>query len=201
MHSHESNGLFHIDNPEKHDVRYFAMLNNAVAVIDTSLEGGKNAESFAYYQYLLNVELPKCPLDFNLTSEQSQALKQGIAKLSLIQALLEQGNKSSTLYTNEFLDDLIHIINMQSIASGNSCYLPSGWQGKIGESGHFAGLKFRRLENGHHAISVLNQGSGAEYHSRIIGSNRNKGIYQSHEYEVDLQRKNGLQFLYQLIAL
>lgn len=198
MQGRDQDSVFFIENPESHEPCYFAMLNNAVALAGTSLEGGKLACAIAYYRYLLHVKLPNCPLDFNLSQQQVQALKKGMANLVVMNDILLV--MAQIMGGDEFMQQLLQTMDEQ-IKDAGVCYLPCGWVGKPGEAGHFAGLKCRRLENGHYALSIINKGEGARYHAQIILRQRNKCIYQSHEYEVDLHSKNGHQLLQHLLEL
>lgn len=186
--------------PEHHDTKYFAMLNNAVAVTDTKLEGGNNSESLAYYHYLLNFEMPAdCPLELTLTTQQKDALYHGITDLIQIQDLLEDSDDSGILNTKDGLNKIIDAIITNTKQSG-VCYLPSGWTGE--PSGHFAGLKVRRLENDRFAFSIINHGGGIQYHRKVSNTGgKDKYIYQSDEYAVDLQSDNGRKLLQQLLEL
>ena len=190
-----------IDNPEQHDIRYFAMLNNAVAISDTELEGGNNAGAFAYYLYLLNIKLPNCPPELNITRDQFaafSALEKGMTDLLQLQKFLQKSFDDSTLYTKQGMDDVIKAIEKNSHYTG-VCYFPSGWMGK---PGHFAGLKLRRIENGRYAFSILNHGAGAEYHRKVSKSGyKEKHSYQSDEYEIDLQSENDRELLQKLLEL
>lgn len=175
------------------------MLNNAAAVNDTQLEDARNSESIAYYDYLLSLELHDCPVKFNITSEQSAALQKGITDLKNIQELLQAHYDKDRLYTYEGMNAVIKAIHANSQEYG-TCYLPSGW---TGEPGHFAGLKLRRLENGHYAFSILNHGDGMVYHRKVSGNEggKEKYIYQSDEYDIDLKTNNGRELLQKILEL
>src|SRR5579862_4253029 len=91
---------FQIDNPEQHDIRYFAMLNDAVAISgDEDLEGGTPRKALAYYNYLLHIKLPNCPIGFNLKEAQETALKKRMNNLVKFNALLEKLHTEGTLFT------------------------------------------------------------------------------------------------------
>ncbi len=200
---------FHIDNIEPHDVRYFAMLNNAVAICgDNQLEGGTPRDALAYYNYLLNIQIPNCPSSFNLVGQKSVHLKQPQLKaltvrmdnLAKMNALMEGLFATNSLYTKEGLDKVISAID-KNCAENNVSYLPSGYRNKD-EGGHFAGLKARKLENGHYAFSCLNHGDGMQYHQKTsISGDKVKSSYQSDEYEIDLQSEEGREFLQRILEL
>jgi hypothetical protein len=81
-------------------------------------------------------------------------------------------------------------------------YIPSGW---IGKPGHFAGMKLRSLGagEGHYALSVINHGAGInKYHHKATNSGtKDKFIYQSDEYEIDLLSDVGHEFLKRYLEL
>lgn len=198
MRSHKPDEVFQIDNPVEHDIKYFAMLNNAVAIADTKLEGGSNAKAFDYYNYLLNLKLPHFPLEFNLTREQEQHLKDGIANLIKIQTLINESYKNGNLFTKQGMDQVLTVIEEHSKQLG-SCYLPSGWRG---DPGHFCGLKLRPLEDGHYAFSLLNHGGGISYHLLAPKSgSKDQYIYQSNEYDIDIKSEEGRELLQRLFEI
>lgn len=77
---------------QKHDERYFAMLNNAVAIKDTSLEGGEDSQAFDYYDYLVN-NPQDCPIDFDIDINKIKAVEEGISKLIAINHLIDDNYK------------------------------------------------------------------------------------------------------------
>ena len=189
---------------QAHQVRYFAMLNNAVAIEGTEYEGGLNSKAIAYYEDLLNLELPHCPVNLNIGLKKTAILKQKLADLKEVTLLLENhykqvlGNKISH-DSSKLVNEVLRHIEKASIETG-VCYFPSGWRNNDG--GHYATLKLRRLANGHYALSLLNHGGGMEYHRRLSQSgSKQKRCYQSNEYEVDLTSENGRLLLQYLIGL
>ena len=193
-------GLFQIDNAKYFDPRYFAMLNNAVAVSgNKQLEGGNPGDALAYYHYLLNIKLPNCPLSFNLTDKQATALESGFANIIKLNELLEKSHADGTLHTKEGLNIVIIAIRNNSQATGVS-YFPSGYTGD--PTGHFAALKIKKLENGHDALPVLNHGEGMQYHRKIVQSgSKDKRSYLSNDYGADLKTDNGRELLQRIIQL
>lgn len=200
MQKNDIDDPFQIDNAEEHDLRYFAMLQDAVAVSgDSRLEGGKHEEALAYYKYLLNIKLPNCPLNFQLTDTQSKAINENIANIIQMTELLQRSYQDETINSRHELVNVISAIQKFSSKSG-VCYMPSGYNNNSG--GHFAALKLRKLENGHFAFSVLNHGEGMQYHQALgVSGTKEKRSYQSNEFEIDLQTDNGRDFLEKILEL
>lgn len=198
-----------IDNIQTHDVRYFAMLNNAVAILgDKNLEGGIFINALAYYHYLLTIQIPNCPASLNLVGPDSiqlnesqwQLLTKHINNLIKMYAHIEERFSHNSLYTKEGLKSVISTIDKICIED-NLGYLPSGYSNKE-EVGHFIGLKARKLKNGHYAFSCINHGDGMRYHQDIsISGGKVKKSYESDEYEVDLDSEEGQEFLQRVLEL
>jgi hypothetical protein len=186
---------------KKHDQRYFAMLNNAVAIGDTPLEGGNDGYAFEYYYHLLTRDYPAdCPSD-HLTPKEEAAVKKSITDLISFNALMQK-NFGQQFPTGEDLQkaltEFVDLIKVNT-EDAEACYLPSGW---TAEPGHYASLKCRKLPNGHFVFSLLNQGGGMEYHQEAPSTGtKDRRIYQSDEYEVDLNDKNGRELIQRLIEL
>lgn len=182
-----------------HEAKYFAMLNNAVSLANTQYEGGDPEKALTYEKYLFSLELPNCPVTLKLSHEQRSASETAIENLISIYRILKKHYQDSTIDTDNCLDAVINFIKEKSNNLGVT-YLPSGWQNKNG--GHFAGLKIRKLENGHYAFSVINHGAGISYHLPLSTSgSKNKLSYQSDEFDVDLTSDNGRELLQKIIAL
>lgn len=192
--------MFVINNPEHHDIKYFAMLNNSVAVTGTPFEGGNDVAAATYYNYLLNLNSPNSPVNFNLDVNQMEAIQNAITGLQQIQTFLfMQSVREKNLRNDENeLDSLIKLISDNSNNKFGS-YFPSGW---TGDPGHFAVLKFRRLENNRYAVSVINKGAGMRFHQKISKRGyKERNSYQSEEYEIDLGSSGGRQCLRQLAEI
>ncbi len=196
--------FFKINNVQTHDVRYFAMLNNAVAVSgDSKLEGGTVSLALAYYNYLLNIELPNCPLSLKLTNneQQERAVKKRMANLERMNTDIEKTiTTSSPGYGISYaVYDLVKYIPKYCKEEG-ACYLPSGYMNL--KKGHFAGLKVRKLEDGRYAFSCINHGEGIQYHRKSsISGGKTKYSYQSDEYLIDINSTEGNDFLKKIIEL
>lgn len=194
--------LFKVENAEDHDPRYFAMLHDAVAISDDStFEGGQTKEALAYYQYLLKLKLPNCPIQLKLTSKQSQALDQGISNLIQFNTLLEESFADGTINTEKGLDKIISQIKTYTDKT-SACYLPSGYRNENTAANHFAGLKVEKLGNGNFVFSAINQGDGMRYHRIVETKGRKKKLsYQSDEFEIDLKSDNGREFLQRMLQI
>lgn len=199
MHSKSTDDYFKIDNAEEHQEKYFAMLNNAVAVSGNhKLEGGAPKEAMAYYRYLLNIKLD-CPSSLQLPESQFQTLNHEINKLIDFDFLLKTHSTTRLIDRRNGLDQVINQIKISCEESG-VCYLPAGYRNK--ENGHFVGLKIRKLKNNKYAFSSINHGDGIRYHPKIsISGSKLKRSYQSPEYEIDLATEDGATFLQKIIEL
>ena len=93
-------------------------INNAVAVSDTQYDGGRRSCSFKYYQYLLNIKLPNCPLKFNISPSQLSAIQHAVTNLIDIQNLMAKCYDENTLYTRQGLDHVINFIDTMCEKSG-----------------------------------------------------------------------------------
>lgn len=205
------NPLFIIEKrKEKHDPRYFVMLNASVAVSgDEKYEGGDGFDSARYYHDLLNIEIPNLPASLQLigegplqlTNDEFAALNKGIKQLKEIAEYLKLENRwgTSKIFTDTGLKELLNKIDSIADANNGICYLPSGY---TGDPGHYVTLKMRRLPNGHYAFSMINQGEGMQFH-RLLGfsGGKEKRSYQSEEYEVDLRSKDGQDVFKKILEL
>lgn len=198
--SYQDNDFLKVYGFADYETRYFAMLHNAVAIKgDKALEGGKPIKATKYYNNLLNVDIPHCPVNFNLPPALFQTLSQRMSNLYSSQKLLDDLFTTDTLFTKEGLDIVVGLIDQQCNEQKVS-YLPGGYKNLKG--GHFAGLKIRKLENGKYALSYINQGEGVDYHQQVTqNATKTKYSHQSDEYEIDLNTDSGREYLQKMLQL
>ena len=190
-----------IQDAKLFDARYFAMLNNAVAIgNDEKYEGGNPTQALEYYQFLLNLELPELPASMHcLVDPIHDALIK--TRIDNIQQLDKDINGLAKLFPKDLRCVTQKIIEKFSryFDSSQVCYFPSGYQNSNG--GHFAVLKIRKFFDKGYALSYLNLGDGVQFHELLVSSDtKKKYAYQSDEYIID-NLEELEDFLTKIIAL